>query len=87
MSFVFLSYIYLFVIFIFRHYIRAPALNDNATFTQSLADRVVHHLNVEIPQGRSFTPQLALRCPKCVNPSCQDMRNFFNETNRQFFSA
>jgi len=70
-----------------KHYIRAPALNDNDTFCQSLADRVMHHLNVEIPSGRTFTPQLGLRCPKCTNPSCQTMRNFFNERKRNFFES
>lgn len=70
-----------------KHYIRAPALNDNDTFCQSLADRVMYHLNSEIPTGATFSPQLGLRCPKCINPNCQTMRNFFNERKRNFYEV
>jgi len=66
-----------------KHYIRAPALNDNATFCTSLAKRVNEHLNVELPAGKVFTPQLGLRCPKCTNESCVHMRTFFNERKKE----
>ena len=66
-----------------QHYIRAPALNDNATFCTSLAKRVNEHLNVELPAGKVFTPQLGLRCPKCTNESCVHMRTFFNERKKE----
>ena len=69
-----------------RNYIRAPALNGNETFCQSLADRVIHHLNVEIPDGKSCSPQLGLRCPKCTNACCQTMRKFFNERQKEFYA-
>ena len=67
-----------------RHYIRAPALNDNQTFCTSLADRVNEHLNVELPAGKVFTPQLTLRCPECTNESCVAMRSFFNERKKEY---
>lgn len=66
-----------------KHYIRAPALNDNQTFCTSLASRVMDHLHSDLPEGRVFTPQLGLRCPKCVNPSCVEMRRFFNERKQE----
>lgn len=68
----------------FRHYIRAPALNDNDTFCSALASRVLYHLRQEIPNGRIFSPQLGLRCPKCTNPSCVDMRKFFAGRRQEF---
>lgn len=67
-----------------KHYIRAPALNDNQTFCTSLATRVFEHLHSELPSGRVFTPQLGLRCPKCTNPSCVDMRTFFNQRKAEY---
>jgi len=67
-----------------KHYIRAPALNDNQTFCTSLADRVNEHLNVELPAGKVFTPQLTLRCPECTNESCVAMRSFFNERKKEY---
>lgn len=70
-----------------KHYIRAPSLNDNATFCQSLADRVLYHLNEEIPRGEPFNTQLTLRCPSCTNPSCQEMRNFFSERKRMLYAS
>jgi len=67
-----------------KHYIRAPALNDNDTFCSALASRVLYHLRQEIPNGRIFSPQLGLRCPKCTNPSCVDMRKFFAGRRQEF---
>ena len=59
-------------------------MNDNQTFCTSLADRVNEHLKVELPAERVFNPQLGLRCPKCTNPSCVDMRKFFNDRAKEY---
>jgi len=69
-----------------KHYIRAPALNDNQTFCTALATRVHQHLSEELPSGRVFTPQLGLRCPKCTNPSCAEMRTFFNKRKSDYLA-
>jgi ferrochelatase len=52
---------------------RAASLNDNPIFIEALADIVHGHLK----SSRSFSTQLPLRCPLCVNPVCGKMREFF----------
>jgi ferrochelatase len=55
-----------------REYVRAPALNDNKTFIQSLADLVKEHLD----SGRShYSNQYPMNCPYCVNPTCRSILN------------
>ena len=61
-------------------------MNDNQTFCTALATRVHQHLSEELPSGRVFTPQLGLRCPKCTNPSCAEMRTFFNKRKADYLS-
>jgi len=61
-------------------------LNDNQTFCTALATRVHQHLSEELPSGRVFTPQLGLRCPKCTNPSCAEMRTFFNKRKSDYLA-
>ena len=56
---------------------RARSLNDNATFLSALAEIVKNHL----VSGEVMSKQLKMRCPKCINPSCGIMRDFFSKGN------
>ena len=50
---------------------RAASLNDHPVFIEALADIVCTHLKSNTVSSR----QLSLRCPLCVNPVCDKMRN------------
>jgi ferrochelatase len=51
---------------------RAPSLNGEEAFSSALAELVVGHLE----GGRAAeTPQYALNCPGCVNPTCRSILN------------
>jgi ferrochelatase len=50
-----------------ERYVRAPALNDRATFLDAMADIVRAHL----ASGERYGPQYLLNCPGCVNPECR----------------
>ncbi|KAK0052786.1 ferrochelatase mitochondrial [Biomphalaria pfeifferi] len=52
---------------------RASSLNDNKIFIQALADIVKQHIDT----GVACSPQLALRCPSCVNLTCGPAKEFF----------
>jgi len=52
---------------------RCASLNDSPLFIQAMADIVKNHLE----SNRLHTNQLPLRCPSCVNVTCEQMRNFF----------
>lgn len=66
---------------------RAESLNDNPIFIQALADTVSTHLKTSSschshqPNGLTTTKQLTVRCQKCVNPKCTEMRSFFGACN------
>lgn len=49
------------------HFVRAPALNDRATFLDAMADIVARHLAANVPYG----PQYPLKCPGCTNEECR----------------
>jgi ferrochelatase len=50
---------------------RAPALNDDETFLDALAEVVHEHLR----SGEPCTRQYGLRCPGCQNPQCRQILN------------
>ncbi|CAF0931997.1 unnamed protein product [Adineta ricciae] len=52
---------------------RCSSLNDSPLFIKAMADIVHKHLQSQ----RRHTNQLPLRCPGCVNASCEQMRKFF----------
>ncbi|CAF0983811.1 unnamed protein product [Adineta steineri] len=52
---------------------RCESLNDSPHFIKAMADIVHKHLQSQ----RRHTTQLPLRCPGCVNASCEQMRKFF----------
>jgi len=52
---------------------RCASLNDSPLFIKAMADIVHKHLQSQ----RRHTTQLPLRCPGCVNASCEQMRKFF----------
>jgi len=52
---------------------RCASLNDSPIFIKAMADIVHKHLQGQ----RRHTTQLPLRCPGCVNTSCEQMRKFF----------
>ncbi|CAF1010018.1 unnamed protein product [Adineta steineri] len=52
---------------------RCESLNDSPHFIKAMADIVHNHLQSQ----RRHTTQLPLRCPGCVNASCEQMRKFF----------
>jgi len=52
---------------------RCASLNDSPIFIKAMADIVHKHLQSQ----RRHTNQLPLRCPGCVNASCEQMRKFF----------
>jgi ferrochelatase len=52
---------------------RCSSLNDSPLFIKAMADIVQKHLQSQ----RRHTTQLPLRCPGCVNVSCEQMRKFF----------
>jgi ferrochelatase len=49
-----------------RHFVRAPALNDRAAFTDALAGLVAGHL-----RGEPCSPSYPIRCAGCRNPACR----------------
>jgi len=53
---------------------RSNAMNDNKIFIQALADLVRTH----IKSGEACSKQLLLRCPMCVNATCKQTKQFFN---------
>ncbi|CAF3742370.1 unnamed protein product [Adineta steineri] len=52
---------------------RCESLNGSPHFIKAMADIVHKHLQSQ----RRHTTQLPLRCPGCVNASCEQMRKFF----------
>ncbi|GAB1611094.1 mitochondrial [Argonauta hians] len=52
---------------------RSKSLNDSKVFIEALADVVKTHLT----SGQCVPTQLSLRCPGCINITCQNMRQFF----------
>ncbi|CAF1935201.1 unnamed protein product [Rotaria magnacalcarata] len=52
---------------------RCASLNDSPIFIKAMADIVLKHLQSQ----RRHTVQLPLRCPGCMNTSCEQMRHFF----------
>ncbi|CAF0845537.1 unnamed protein product [Rotaria sordida] len=52
---------------------RCASLNDSSLFIKAMADIVHEHIQSQ----RRHTTQLPLRCPGCVNASCEQMRKFF----------
>lgn len=54
---------------------RAASLNDNPIFIQALADIVKDHIDAKVYCSK----QLGLRCPLCVNETCEEARNFFKK--------
>lgn len=54
---------------------RAPSLNLSPTFTRAMADIVSAHLNTD----DRCTKQYPLRCPGCINPSCDGSKRFFTQ--------
>ncbi|CAF1049307.1 unnamed protein product [Adineta ricciae] len=52
---------------------RCASLNDSPLFIKAMADIVLKHMESQ----RHHTTQLSLRCPGCVNSSCEQMRRFF----------
>jgi len=58
---------------------RVDALNDHPIFIEALANIVVEHFK----KNELTTTQLKLRCSHCVNPYCEEMRQFFtNKPNK-----
>lgn len=53
---------------------RCESLNMHSTFIECLTELVADHLKSD---GKTI-PQMALRCPMCVNPTCGPMRGFFS---------
>ncbi|XP_063681231.1 ferrochelatase, mitochondrial-like [Bolinopsis microptera] len=53
---------------------RCESLNMHSTFIECLTELVADHLKSD---GMTI-PQMALRCPMCVNPTCGPMRGFFS---------
>ncbi|KAH9489696.1 hypothetical protein Btru_037457 [Bulinus truncatus] len=58
---------------------RAASLNDSKIFIQALADIVKQHIST----GVACSPQLALRCPSCVNLTCGPAKEFFQNQQDQ----
>ena len=54
---------------------RAPSLNLSPTFVTAMADIVAGHLAT----GDRCTVQYPLRCPGCVNPSCDASKRYFSQ--------
>ncbi|RRR76889.1 MAG: ferrochelatase [Candidatus Viridilinea halotolerans] len=54
-----------------RHFVRAPALNDDPAFLQALAELVRDHLEREAV----CSTQYRLRCPGCTNAQCRQVVN------------
>jgi len=55
----------------FKHFARAPSLNDSPLIIEAMADIVATHLK----SGEPCTSQYALNCPGCVNPTCRTIIN------------
>lgn len=58
---------------------RAESLNANKVFIQAMADIVKQHIET----GVACSPQLALRCPMCVNMTCGPAKEFFQNQQDQ----
>ncbi|CAG5120164.1 unnamed protein product [Candidula unifasciata] len=58
---------------------RASSLNNNPIFIEALADIVKQHIDSRV----GCTPQLALRCPMCVNITCGQAKDFFKNQQDQ----
>ena len=54
--------------------LRVATPNDNEKFIHGLFDVVNEHLTC----GQAVSPQLTIRCPKCVNPACAEMRKWID---------
>lgn len=55
-----------------EHFARAPALNDEPLLIEAQAQIVAAHLK----SGKAAdTPQYALNCPTCTNPTCRSILN------------
>lgn len=52
---------------------RADSLNNHPVFIEALADVVKQHIDSRV----ACPPQLALRCPMCVNITCGQAKDFF----------
>jgi len=55
-----------------EYFARAPALNDEPLLIQAQAEIVSEHL---LSGKAAATPQYALNCPTCVNPTCRSILN------------
>ena len=54
--------------------LRCESLNDHPLFIECISQLVAKHVR----SGGQTIPQMSLRCPMCVNPTCGPMRGFFS---------
>ncbi|MBW0494396.1 hypothetical protein O181_034111 [Austropuccinia psidii MF-1] len=56
---------------------RVESLNADPIFVRAMADIVADHLKKS--QSSPTSPQMRLRCPDCINPTCLKSKNYFSQ--------